>query len=226
MQEGLWFLWFVSAVVSVVAWIYLEIARGESRKFQTRRPLTGCELARQILDRHHLNRTSVTPVSLRGRSERDLLADQLVLEEGIYYGNRLTDLAQALRETLRHLETSQSLIPNSLRRAGRSVLAWGVLVSWCLILGGLIWGRSKGLISLGQFLFVSAFFFALSCLGKEWEVAERAISEMAIEELGTDERIRMKRLLQAMRWTPLADLFRIPFSVLKTRSLKRWPVKT
>jgi len=77
-------------------------------------------------------------------------------------------------------------------------------------------------MSAGQFLFLLFFLLALSSLGKEWEVAERAISEMGGIELGTDERIRMKRILKAIRWAPLAEMFRAPLGLL----ISLWPVET
>lgn len=222
MREGLGWLWLISLAVSSIAWLYLEILKARNQRFQTRRPLTGCELARQILDRHQFHRTSVIPVSGKGKGEADFLADQLVLEESVYYGNRLADLAEALYETAGHREALRSALPGGLRRTGGRIFGLEVLLSWVLILGGILWGRSGGLIAAGQFFFVLAFFFALSSLGKEWEIAEQAISEMGGMEWGTDERIRMKRLLKARRWAPLAGVFKAPqviFSFL-------WPVKT
>ena len=217
MRQGLWFLWVLSLAVSLVAWLYLEISRVRNRRFQTRRPVTGCELARQILDRHQFHRTSIKPVPLKQRRKTGFFVDQLVLAESVYYGNRLNDLAEALRETVGHVKVSPSLVPNDLRTAGWRVFGAAILLSWGLILGGVLWSSWGWLISLGQFLFISAFFWALSSLGKEWEIAERAISEMKGMELGTDERIRMKQLLKAMRWTPLAELFSLLF--------EKWPVK-
>lgn len=220
MRQGFWLLWILSLGVSGVAWLYLKISRAQNWRFRTRRPITGCELARQILDRNHFHRTSVNPASKREDGETVLRADQLVLAGNVYYGNRLTDLVQALRATVSYLEAPHSFLPNDLGPAGARgrVFGMGLFLSWCLILAGILWGHWSGLISMGQFLFISFFFFALSSLGKEWEIVQRAISEMGGVELGTDERVRMKRLLKAMRWAPLAELFRLPF--------ERWPIKT
>lgn len=215
MQEGLGWLWLISLTVSLAAWLYVEISKAESRKVKTRRPLTGCELARQILDRHHFHRTSIHPVSLWAKGEGSLRGNQLFLTEGVYQGSRLTDLAEALRESVGYIEASQSLIPKGLERTGRRALGGMVLLAWGLILGGALGGRFSALTVGGQFLFILAFFFTLFSLGREWEVAQQAMSEMGGIELGTDERVRIKGLLKAMRWSPLAELFKL-----------RWPVKT
>lgn len=215
MQEGLGWLWLVSLTVSLAAWLYVEISKAQSRKVETRRPLTGCELARQILDRHHFHRTSIHPVSRRTKGEGSLQGNQLFLRESVYQGSRLTDLAEALYESMGYLEASQSLLPKGLERTGRLAFGGMVLLAWGLILGGVLGGRFSALTVGGQFLFILAFFFALFSLGREWEVVQRAISEMGGIELGTDERVRMKGLLKAMRWSPLAELFK-----------PRWPVKT
>lgn len=217
MQQGLSLLWVLSASVSLAAWFYLEISEARNRKLLTRRPLSGCEIARQILDRHQFHRTSIHPASGNGGKKTDLRVERLVLAPGVYSGNRLTDLAWALHAAVSHLEASRSFFATALGR----VFAGGLLLSWGLILAGFLWGHSGGLIALGQFLFISFFFFSLASLGKEWEIAERAVSEMKGMELGTDERIRMKRLLEAMRWRPLAEMFRAPFNFL----VFRWPAK-
>ncbi len=222
MQQGLWFLWVLSAGVSGGVWLYSEISRAENRGRETRRLITGCELARQILDRHRFHRTSVHPVSKKEGGERGLLGDRLLLPEGAYYGNRLLDLAQTLHDAVGHLESSRSLLPAGLRTRRRWVFGGGLLVSWGLVLGGFLWDQGSGLMSAGQFLFLLFFLLALSSLGKEWEVAERAISEMGGIELGTDERIRMKRILKAIRWAPLAEMFRAPLGLL----ISLWPVET
>lgn len=222
MQQGLWFLWVLSAGLSAVVWLYLEISRSQNRGRETRRLVTGCELARQILDRHRLHRTSIHPASAKKGREVSFLGDQLLLPEGTYYGNKLLDLAETLHDTVGHLETSKSLFPRGLGLAGRRVFGGGLLVSWGLILGGVLWDHGSWLVSLGQLLFLLFFLLALSSLGKEWEVSERSVSEMGTMELGTDERIRMRRLLKAIRWAPLAEVFKAPLDLL----ISLWPVKT
>lgn len=222
MQQGLWFLWVLSAGVSGVVWLYSEILQAQNRGGETRRLITGCELARQILNRHRYHRTSVRPISRKEGRGTGLLVDQLLLPEGVYYGKGLLDLAQTLHETVGHLESSRSLLPAGLRTTGRRVFGGGLLVSWGLVLGGVLWDPGSWLIASGQFLFLLFFLPALSSLGKEWELAERAISEMGGIELGTDERIRMKRILKVIRWAPLAEVFKAPLDFL----ISLWPVET
>ena len=55
----------------------------------------------------------------------------------------------------------------------------------------------------------------LASLPGEWEVAERAIANLtALERLGTDERIQIRHLIQALRWNPLAEIFGCPLRAL------------
>ena len=220
MQEGLSFIWLVSFAVTFVSWIYLEWTWVREGAFASRRKITGCELARQVLDRNHLNRTAVASSSERkgGRLGPDF--NQLFLSEKIYYGTRLADLASSLRDASHLVEESGSFVPVSLRIRGGAFFRRGVLMAWFLILLGILLPVWKWIFHLGQILFVLAFFLVLVSWVEEGERSQRAFSSLTLlDGLGPDELARMKRLLKAMRWTPFAELIRIPLRVI------RWPIR-
>lgn len=222
LQEGLFLLWLLTLVVSILSWGYLKILYVQEEKLMNRQQITGCELARQILDRHHLHRTSVHSVLEKGREHLGPSLNQFLLAEKGYYGTRLVDLAEVLHEVAHYLEALKSTLPVGLRAARGRFARIGVIASWILILGGFLLPSWGWMSRLGQIFLVSAFFLALASLLTEWEVTERAIANLSsLEGLGTDERMRMKRLLKAIRWGPLAELLRAPFSKIFAYDLSK-----
>lgn len=216
MQEGLFFLWVLSVAVSVAALFYLEISFSVRGGVSNRRQMTGCELARQFLDRNQFHQTSVVPVHRVWRVHFGFDIERLFLGERAYYGTHLADLATAFHEAAHLLKESKSgLLPVNLRTQGSTLLRTAILVSWGLIFWGFLFRAWSWTVPVGEFVFTVICFRALALLGEEWEIAGQAITNLAqIEGLETGERVRIKELLKTLRWSPLAEIFAEPFSIL------------
>jgi Zn-dependent membrane protease YugP len=215
MQEGLIFLWLLSVGVAMVAWFCMEISLATEGNTPSRRQITGCELARQVLDRNQLSQTAVFPAPGVWRVHFGSDFERLLLAERVYYGTRLSDLAIAFHESAHLLTESQAVLTGRVRAEVDRVLRGGILLSWFLILGGFLFPAWSWLASTGRFLFILVSFRALASLGEEWEVTERALANLNfVEGFGTEERVRIKKLLRVIRWSPLAELFAEPFSFL------------
>lgn len=213
MQDGFLFLSILAGVASLAAWFYVEISLAREGGFQSRRQVTGYELARQVLDANQHPRTAINPAVTRGRLHFGFQWDQLLLGENVYYGTRLVDLAATLHEVSHLLAASKSLIPAALRPQGRffRIVITG---AWLLILSGILL-PGRGLNHLGQFLLILTFFLSCASLGEEWEVTERAVGGLKqLDGFETGERVRLRRLLKAILWIPVAEIFDAPISVL------------
>jgi len=218
MQEGVFFLWVLSVAVSVAAWFYLEISFSVRGGVSSRRQMTGCELARQILDRNQFHQTSVVPVPRVRRVHFGFDIERLFLGERAYYGTHLSDLATAFHEAAHLLKESKSGLPVNLRTQGSCLLRTVILVSWGLIFWGFLFRVWSWTVPVGEFVFTVICFRALALLGEEWEIAEQAIAKLAQSEgIETGERVRIKELLKTLRWSPLAEIFAEPFSILFRR---------
>lgn len=202
MREGLAALWVLSLGFSVLMWAYQTFLFSRYGNYKNRRNLTGFELARQFLDRHHFNRVSIHSEARGGRAHFGLQWDRLDLSERVSSGNGVADLAVSLHETTHLLEGSKQVLPAGIRARGGTFFRLLVLVSWLLTPFG----------GIGQLLFVFAFFFACASLTEEWEVTERAAANLKlIEGLTPDEFMRIKKLLKALTWLPFAELVAGPF---------------
>jgi len=219
MQQGVFLLWVICVGVSLGVWIYLEVSLSRYGSLQTRRKLTGYELARQILDRHQSGRVPIEAVP----QGRDLGAslDKLFLREEDYRGSRLAHLARSLFGATRLLVGSKSVASLYLRGLGERSFQWVIVSSWVLVLLGAAFRFARPAATLGQILFVLSGLLAVASLGEEFEVGKRSVSNlMSVEGFELDEKVRMKKLLESLRWWPFALLIQAPFS-LSVRSSEK-----
>ncbi len=213
MREGLKFFWMASVIASAFSWLYQTLVRNSGNRFRGRRQVTGCELARQVLDRARLNRTAVASARGPMRGHLGFSLDGLRLPEKVYYGTQLSDSAQALHETAHQLEASQSVIPRALCAPGGWILQAVVMASWFLVLAGFLGPAWRGAGLFGQVLFLIGFCIAVTSLPRERTVTRCALSNLAaLEGFGPDEKIRMKKILKALRWSPLTEAFSAPWN--------------
>lgn len=215
MQPGLFYLWMLSAALGAAAWLYLEMAAARHKGFQTRIQLTGCELARQVLDRNDQPQAAVLVLRGERRIHFGLGHIPLALAEPVYHGTRLTDLAIALHQTAHFLNGTPSVFPASLRARKGPAVGLAITISWFLVGGGALFPAWGWMSFWGQLVLVLLCLGALGALAEEWEVTDRATNYLAfLNELGVDERVRVKALLKAYRWVTVAELFGEPLSLL------------
>ena len=204
MHQGLLFLWVVFAIVSFGSWTCRELAMWTKGRLANRRRITGCELARQVLDRLEGPQRAVLPSSSGFHADTASESLGLALSERVYHGSSLGELALALRETARAVAGSPVLFPIW----ARSVVRGLILLSWVMTVAGFCSPFLRWMAPWGEFLFMGLTLGAFARVTLDWEVSDRALRCLAsVEGLGTDERVRMKEILEALRWSPLAELF-------------------
>jgi hypothetical protein len=220
MQQGIFLLWVLAVGACLGAWIYLEAALSRHGKVQSRRKVTGYELARQLLDRNQLSRIPITRTP-PGKAPSWIL-DELFLREENYQGSRLSQLAQVLHQTERLLVGSNSTLSLYLRTSGARTFQGIVAASWVLVLVGATFSAARSLGTVGQLLFVLSALLGVATLSEEFEARKRSVSSLAsIEGLELDEKVRLKKILDALRWSSLAQLIEAPFSFYPRKPAKR-----
>ncbi len=207
MQHGIFLLWLLSLFASAGCWLYLEVTFFCFGRQKTRRRLTGCELARQLLDLSGLRQATVTSLPVRGRAHLSAVGEAVRMSEGVYYGTRLSDLSLALHEAGHFLATHSPVPPFLRQGAGRS-LRIPLVASWLFVGAGAFFPPVRWLASLGYLIFLTVFFLAFASLPEEGEVTERAVAVLTkLEGFELDEKVRLKRLLKALFVLPLAEVF-------------------
>lgn len=212
MQQGLNFLWLLALGTSCLVWGYRELSLRQHGGSGHRQRLSGCELARQVLDQHDFKRVRVTAVPRRDQLRWGHRGEELFLSEKVYSGTTLKDLSLALHETVHFLEEPRGMMPSGVKLYLTRISQGGVLISWLLVLGSFFLGQGP-IFTLGQAFFVLVFFFACASLPEEGRVMERARDILLrLEGFEVDERARMSRILGTFQGWPLAQILYPPLS--------------
>lgn len=208
----------LAVMVSVTAWLYIKIAERNVNQLESRRRITGCELARQVLDSRVRGRVSVTAAGGAGLSHLGRSTESLTLNERVFFGGRLSDLSRSLHETHHLLTVGKSAVPLRWGMAIGRTLRVPLAVSLFIIVMEIFFPLWAGVAFWGELSFLAIFLFALASMAGEWEVTQNAISHLSrLEGFEMDEKIRMKHFLAVLGWAPLAELIAGPLALLKIR---------
>lgn len=213
MQEGVFILWLVSLVVSLTSWLAAKVTFFRLGRGDTRRKITGLEMARQVLDGSGRHGMAIIPVTGSGALHRTPYGDKLLLPEKVYYGTKLSELSLALHEAGHQLTGSKSPIPAHVRLgAGRS-LRNALRVSWVLVILGFLAAPFGWLSFFGRILFTAVFFLVLTGLREEHEATQSVLERLGkLEGFEVDELVRIGRLSKAVPWIAFGEILSVPFS--------------
>lgn len=182
-------------------------------RYHSRLGLTGCEVARHILDACGATQVTVDLLAAGG-GPYGVGLKQLYLEETVYRGKTLGDLACAAREAAMKVEGDAALVPLEVKKQIAALCRIFVLVAW----GALVVGRLyAGLASVGSyalFTFVGVFLLSVFGLPMEFEASVRAYALLKDSRyFEIDELARLRRLLYMQRVASLGQFFRVPVEV-------------
>jgi Zn-dependent membrane protease YugP len=189
------------------------------QNFETRRTITGCEIARQVLDLKGYSQRGVrrdTPGEEGGRTGQELL-----LEETDYEGTSLLAAAAAARHAVILTKLSDPWMLSSTHRLRRFLDAL-ILPAWVFLGLGSVssdWEflRTAGFSVLGGVIFTGIIDFARDVELKR-ETLELLKKTGCFEP---DEISKLKRLLSALQLEGLAAIFKVPHEFIASRTAKR-----
>lgn len=208
------YLWFLTFFLSLVAWGYWRISVSKTKGIKNRRRITGCEFVCRILNEYRASRMSVKPVALPQAAHFNSRLGEIYLPEKIYYGTQLSELTMALHGTTHLLQEHNLFIPEEFWARGSRFLGIPVFVSWILLGVGLTLTHFAFLVSMGQILFTFVFLLTFVLFVEEGKVTSYALADLErFEEFDPEERTRMRKLLKAIQWAPLAELFESPLTL-------------
>lgn len=179
------------------------------QNFESRRRLSGCEIARQVLDLKGSSQVSVQPVKGKQGGAR---AQEMLLEEAYYEGTSL--LAAAV--TVRQAVEGQAAPPF------RLFLKILIVPSWAVVLLGFLIPALDFLSLLGQVILGIVFILGAFDYLKGFE-ARREMLEL-LKQTGCyepDELVKLRRLLRALQFEGLAQIVKVPYELAAGGFAKR-----
>ncbi|MDD5218546.1 MAG: zinc metallopeptidase [Candidatus Omnitrophica bacterium] len=208
-------------VVSCAAFLTQKMTFHRYGKFQSRRGITGYEIARHILDANGYENL-IVGLAESSDAPRRGLSSGFDLPAKVGKSTSFSDIARAAWETVLLLKTQQSAPLLGLATAFKKFLVFVIWCDWILLaasFAGPGWGSLRPVSVWGfGLVFFAAFFDIVS----EWELSNRAKASLKkFQYFEVDEWIRLKKILKCMRWSRFAQIFEVPLGALG--SILRFP---
>lgn len=209
MNPGHWLFFIGTVVVSLgfalygrwVFWKYHAPFYGTA--------VTGCEIARFVLDKAGLFQIPVAPAA---PSEEYLSPEGLTLEPGVYEGRNFLSILQAARQAFLKSRLSNMIFWVRLKKRMAFVIRFTVLAGWILLLLGSFSPVLRFLVNVGLGCFTVVMGLVILDLPFELEVEEKTFQ--ILKHSGyflPHEMFRLKKLGRTMAFLGFAAVVRAPF---------------
>ena len=209
MNPGHWLFFIGTVVVSLSFALYGRWVFWKYKKPSYRTTVTGCEIARFVLDKAGFVQVPVTPVE---PSEEYPSTEGLFLEPKIYEGRDFLSILGAARQAFLKSQLSNMTFWVRLKKRIAFVIRFTVLAGWALLVLGNLSPGLRFLVNLGLGCFVVVMALVIFDLPFELEVEEKTSRLLGNSgHFQPNEMAHLKKLGRATALSGLAAIVRAPF---------------
>ncbi len=204
-------LFFIGTVgVSLVFALYGQWVLLKYKASAYRTSVTGCELARFVLDQAGLLHIAVTPLE---SDEEHSSMEGLFLEPRIYEGRDFLSVLRASRLAFLKSQLSNMTFWVRLKKRMAFVIRFTVLAGWVLLALGCFVPGFRFLVNLGLGCFSVVMAMVIFDLPFEMEVEEKTLKLLVQSgHFQMNEMLHLKKLNRAIALWGVASLVRAPFN--------------
>lgn len=203
--DSTYILVLLGVVLSLLASARVKSTYAKYAKEPSVSGMTGAQAAQRILSMAGIYDVTVQHVSGELTDHYDPRNKTLSLSDSTYSSTSVAAVGVAAHECGHAIQHDRGYMPLKLRSAIAPVASIGANISWPIILIGLLFGGSGGLIQLGIIMFSLAVAFQLVTLPVEYNASRRAMH--LLEETGVlyrEELPKTKKVLDAAALTYVA----------------------
>lgn len=201
-----YFLVIIGAVICMIASARVNSTYNKYSRYRSMSGMTGAQAAERILHSAGIYDVTVRHVSGRLTDHYDPRNKTLNLSDSVYGSASVAAVGVAAHECGHAIQHQKNYAPLTIRSAIVPVANFGSMLSWPLIILGLIFGSGSFLVNLGILFFSFAVLFQLVTLPVEFNASRRAVTilgETGI--LGQEELGYTKKVLSAAALTYVAS---------------------
>lgn len=205
-----WLFFIGTVVVSLGFALFGQWVLWKYKAPSYRTAVTGCEVARFILDQAGLLQMAVTPIEPSGDSPS---MEGLFLEPKVYEGRDFLSLIQAARQAFLKCQLSNMTFWVRLKKRMSFVIRFTALAGWILLIAGCFVPPLYFLVNLGLGCFLVVMALVIFDLPFELEIEEK--TSKLLKNSGhfqPNEMIHLKKLNQAIAFWGLASVVQAPFN--------------
>lgn len=200
--------WFVliGIVITLAASSRVKSTYAKYSKIRSRSGLTGAETAQKILRASGIYDVRIEKTSGQLTDHYDPRRKILCLSDAVYEGYNIAAIGVAAHECGHAIQDQKEYIPLKFRGFLVPVANFGSMLSWPIIIAGLVFGGLQNLIFIGILLFSLAVLFQIVTLPVEFNASNRAVQMLAQTGiLYEDELNKTKKVLHAAALTYVAS---------------------
>lgn len=203
----------IGVVLCLIASARVKTTFQKYSKVRSASGLTGAQAAERMLQKAGITDVSIRPVSGNLTDHYDPKTKTVNLSESVYHSSSVAAVGVACHECGHAIQDNRAYFPLTLRSTLVPVANFGSMLSWPLIVLGLILGGFSVqtgigyyLIQVGIILFSLAVCFQLVTLPVEFNASKRAVNMIAATGMLTDEESHYtKKVLSAAALTYVAS---------------------
>lgn len=206
-----WLFFFGTIVVSLGFTLYGQWVFWKYSMPDYRTSVTGCEIARYVLDHRGFFHISVTPLEPPDDSSSP---EGFSLDPKIYEGQDFLSILRAARQAFLKSQFSNMTFWIRLKKRMTFLVGITSLAGWLLILPGIFFRPLGFLTSMGLGCFAVVMILAILDLPFELEVEEKTSGFLKhYEHFQPNEFMCLKKLNQAIAFWGLSNIMRAPWAV-------------
>lgn len=212
---GTLLLALVSFMIVIGAQVYLTSTYNENKKRRNSKGLTGCEVARKLLDSNGLDNIYVVETKGELSDHYDPSRKVVRLSSDIFHGESIAALAIAAHECGHAIQDKENY---SFMRIRGALVPFVNLVTYMGYFGLIIslFAGITGYLMISMGLIVIALIFQLITLPVEFDASKRALAQ--ITDLGlvdSSEKGASEKVLKAAAYTYVASLISLILDLLR-----------
>ena len=198
----------LSLIITVAAQIHVHASYSKYSKIRNERGITGAEAARQLLLEQGITNVQIEPIPGKLTDYYDPARNVICLSEGVFDKDSVAAVGIAMHEAGHAVQYAKNYAPVKLRSAIVKSTNISSMISYVLVLAGILFGNGKAgysLITLGIYFFLAVVFFQLVTLPVEFNASGRAVRALRdTMVLNTEEQRGVRKVLSAAALTYVA----------------------
>lgn len=206
----MYILLILSFAITLAAQIHVQASFKKYSQVRNARGITGAEAARQLLLEHGITDVQIEPIPGSLTDHYDPTSNVIRLSQDVYDKDSVAAVGVAMHEAGHAVQYAQNYAPVRLRNAIVKSTNISSMISYLLIVAGIIFGGGRGrlgytLITLGIIFFLAVIFFQLVTLPVEFNASGRAVRALQSSTLlSAEEQQGVRKVLTAAALTYVA----------------------
>ncbi len=209
------FLAIIGFIIVLIAQMRINRVYRKYSLLKTNKKITGCEVARQILDKNGLSNVYVVEVRGTLTDHYDPRRKVVRLSTGVFHGNTIASVSVAAHEVGHAIQDKEKYVWMNIRSALVPVVSFISYLGYISLLISLIGGITSYLM-YSIILILASLLFQLVTLPVEFNASKRALFELKQTGIiDSSELEGSKEVLSAAALTYVASLISTLISLLR-----------